>query len=107
MRLKVTSKLGIYRIAGYFRREFIFGYFIEAFLFDNKFLVTAFLRKLISIAIITVFAIADFIERNSIASTPKIFIDMASAYFTINCKSHQNAHGFVLNIKSKETSLTS
>ena len=30
------------------------------------------------------------------ASTPKIFIDMASAYVTINCKSYQNAHGFML-----------
>ena len=37
----------IYRIAGYFRREFIFGYFEEAFLFEIKFLVTAFLQKLI------------------------------------------------------------
>ena len=36
-----------YRIAGNFQREFIFGYFKEAFLFENEFLVTAFLRKLI------------------------------------------------------------
>ena len=45
---------------------------------------------------IPVVAIADFGERNPMASTPKIFIDMASAYFTINCKSHQNARGFML-----------
>ena len=38
-----------YRIAGYFRKEFIFGYFEEAFLFENKFLVTTFLQKLIPI----------------------------------------------------------
>ena len=34
--------------AGYFQRKFIFGYFEEAFLFENKFLVTVFLQKLIS-----------------------------------------------------------
>ena len=39
-----------YRKAGYFRREFVFRYFEEAFLFENKFLVTAFLGKLIPIA---------------------------------------------------------
>ena len=38
-----------YCIAGYFRREFIFGYFEEAFLFENKFLVAVFLQKLIPI----------------------------------------------------------
>ena len=43
-----------------------------------------------------VFTIADFGERNLMASTPKKFIDMASAYFTINCKSHQNTHGLML-----------
>ena len=32
-------------IAGHFQREFIFRYFEEAFLFENKFLVTAFLQK--------------------------------------------------------------
>ena len=36
-----------YRVADYFRREFIFGYFEEAFLFKNNFLVASFLRKLI------------------------------------------------------------
>ena len=35
-----------YCIAGYFRREFIFGYFEEAFLFENKFLVTALSTKI-------------------------------------------------------------
>ena len=44
---------------------------------------------------IPVVVIAYFGERNPIASTPKIFIDMASVYFTINCKSHQNARGFM------------
>ena len=43
----------IYRIVGYFRREFIFGYFKEAFLFENKFWLTAFLQKLISIQQLT------------------------------------------------------
>ena len=43
----------IHRIAGYFRREFIFGYFEEAFLFENKFRLTAFLRKLIPIQQLT------------------------------------------------------
>ena len=43
-----------YHIAGYFRREFTFKYFEEAFLFKNKFLVTAFLRKLIPTAKLTV-----------------------------------------------------
>ena len=45
---------------------------------------------------ILVSVIAVFGERNPMGSTPNIFIDMASAYFTINCKSHQNAHGFML-----------
>ena len=34
-----------YRIAGYFRRVFIFRYFEESFIFENKFLVTASLQK--------------------------------------------------------------
>ena len=37
----------MYHIADNFRREFIFRYLKEAFLFKNKFLVTTFLRKLI------------------------------------------------------------
>ena len=45
---------------------------------------------------IPVFAIADFGEQNPMASTPNFFIHMASMYFTINCKSHQNARGFML-----------
>ena len=44
---------------------------------------------------ILVFTIVDFGERNPMASTSKIFKDMASTYFTINCKSHQNARGFI------------
>ena len=32
------------------------------------------------------------------ASTPKIFIDMASVYFTISCKSHQNARGLLIKL---------
>ena len=36
-----------YHRAGNFRRELIFGYFEKAFLFENNFLVAAFLRKLI------------------------------------------------------------
>ena len=44
---------------------------------------------------ILVFATADFGERNLMASTPKIFTDMVSAYFTINCNSHQNVCGFM------------
>ena len=42
--IKITTS---YRIAGYFRREFIFRYCKEAYSFENKFLVAAFLRKLI------------------------------------------------------------
>ena len=34
-----------YHIAGYFRRVFIFGYFEESFILENKFPVTASLRK--------------------------------------------------------------
>ena len=37
----------MHHIVGYFRSEFIIGYFEEAFLFENKFLVAVFLRKLI------------------------------------------------------------
>ena len=36
-----------YRIAGYFRRVFIFGYFEVAFFFENNFLGPSLLRKLI------------------------------------------------------------
>ena len=45
---------------------------------------------------ILVFAIENFGERNPMPSTSKIFTDMASAYFTINCKSHQDVCGFML-----------
>jgi len=34
-----------YRIARYFRRVFIFGYFKETLLFENKFLVVPFYKK--------------------------------------------------------------
>ena len=37
----------LYRIAGYFRRVFIFGYFEEAFFCENKFLYPTVLRKYI------------------------------------------------------------
>ena len=44
-----------------------------------------------------VFVIADFEDHgNSEFQHSKIFIDKASTYFTINCKRHQYAHGFML-----------
>ena len=43
----MLEEYNVHCMAGYLRREFIFGYFEEAFLFENEFLVTAFLQKLI------------------------------------------------------------
>ena len=105
----VIKRMGIrYRIAGYFRSEFTFRYFEEAFFFKNKFLVIAFLRKLtascedfsVSECVwcngIRVFSIADSGEHGNFKSFPVLqtsfFTDMASTYYIINCKRHQYAH---------------
>ena len=73
---------------GYFCREFIFGYFEEAFLFENKFLVTAFLRKLIqkqklmascedfSVLKRGIFAIEGFEEHGNSESIPALLTSL-------------------------------
>ena len=45
---KVIMQILLYRIAGYFRRVFIFGYFEEAFFCENKFPGPTVIRKYIS-----------------------------------------------------------
>ena len=104
-----------YRIEGHFRREFIFGYFKEAFLLENKFLVTAFLQKFIPTAKLTAsredFSVSESVcvmaylssrlpdsgkhSKGIYCSTSNIFIGMASTYYQLQMPSQRT--WFIVN----------